>query len=131
MNALIKLPEKMQYHLIFYSCLLLSKKGYTIEKLSFFLNTVLHYFFGIRFHKSRYLSIFYKFGISFMLARDPLIAEELYVRLIFGRSFIFRTDKYRNIGVILYIFGLFSNFGRTKFYGRIKDSPSAQEPLKY
>ena len=56
-------------------------------------------------------------------------AEELDVILIFGRTFIFRTDKYRTPGLIAYIFGIFSNFGWTDFYGRIKDSPSAREPL--
>ena len=38
-------------------------------------------------------------------------------------------DKYRKLGVTQYIFGVCLDFGPTDFYRRIKDSPSAQEPL--
>ena len=33
----------------------------------------------------------------------------------FGRTFIFRTVKYRKLGLIASIFGVFSNFGWTDF----------------
>ena len=77
------------------------------------------------------ISVFFTGQIKFGGANffHGLARKSWMLDYFFGRTFIFRTDKYRIPGLFAYIFGVFSNFGRTDFYGRIKDSPSAQEPL--
>ena len=42
---------------------------------------------------------------------------------------MFWTDKFRKLRLIACVFWAFSNFRWVDFHGRIKDLPSAQEPL--